>query len=250
MRIGYISDIHYDMEVNIDKNFIFENIYDVLVLGGDIGDYEQSLNFIEFCSNELPDVDIVFVPGNHEYHSHKISYEDINEKFRECDANKENVHVLIEGETWTKNDICFVGATLWSDLGRYSCPGDEFFVVFSAKKIISDFDYIDVSQMRDMYELHHSNIIKCLNNTSATKTIVVTHFPPTLECRNRFFKIDNIAYYFMSYAEDIIMNQTPNYWIFGHTHGDDETTEIHNTTFLCNQTSTRTKKCAVKTFDV
>lgn len=120
MKIALGSDLHLHCG---DINLKNEENADVLILGGDICEArtfkEKPKNafvlkdFFRRVAFQFPHV--VYVMGNHEHYNY-----DFAKTKSLLEANLKdlpNVHVL-EKETFTLNDVTFVGGTLWTDMNK------------------------------------------------------------------------------------------------------------------------------------
>lgn len=141
MKIALCSDLHLEFETITLEN---RDNADVLVLSGDIctakdlqtWDFHPKgkavLKFFENVSKEFPHV--VYVLGNHEHYNYDYadSYNTIKRELEQFS----NIHVL-EKETFTLNDVTFVGGTLWTDMNK----GDEM-TLFHVGVMMNDFRII------------------------------------------------------------------------------------------------------------
>ena len=120
MKIALASDIHLEFG---DINLKNEENAEVLILSGDIctakvfkkGGYARKtvLEFFSRVAFQFPHV--VYVMGNHEHYDFDIAK---TEETLKCQLSIwPNIH-LLEKETWTHNDVTFVGGTLWTDMNK------------------------------------------------------------------------------------------------------------------------------------
>jgi predicted phosphodiesterase len=128
MKISVCSDIHLEFG---DVDFDNTDSADVLILGGDIlvakditqrdpynvmGEQYRSNRYHEFfqrCSARFPHV--IFIAGNHE-HYHNDFAKTIPH-LKDVLGYLPNLHIL-DKETWTLDDVTFIGGTLWTDMNR------------------------------------------------------------------------------------------------------------------------------------
>lgn len=152
MKIALCSDVHLEF-----APLELENTggADVLVLSGDIctakdlntWDFhpkgKDMLRFFENVSKEFPHV--VYVMGNHEHYNfdYANSYATIKEVLNQFD----NIH-LLEKETFTLDDVTFVGGTLWTDMNK----GDEM-TLFHVGQCMNDFRIIQNSNSQVAYKV-------------------------------------------------------------------------------------------------
>ena len=111
-NIRVISDIHlefYSTEINY-YDIITPNIYDILVLAGDIGNPFEYIykNFLVWCRQNF--LKVCIIAGNHEYYGNTI--EDTNRKIEEiCNSNS---IIFLNNSVFIHKNIAFIGTTLWS----------------------------------------------------------------------------------------------------------------------------------------
>lgn len=233
MKVGYISDIHIDSGMNVQRLNIFDQTMDVIIVGGDIGNIDQTSDFL-FMILDTFQCPIIFVPGNHDFYN-GITVEDTiqeyNDLFKDVD-----IHMLVNGGAHTIHGQTFIGATLWSDLGETYNPTISVATKMAAYSVIADFEFIKdmtVEKMYNMYEVDKQGIVKSLEK-HGSDAIIITHFSPSIEFRNELYKIDPLAYYFCGNMESVIQQYQPKAWIYGHTHGNNDPVEYGTTQILCN----------------
>lgn len=98
----------------------------------------------------------------------------------------------------------------------------------NARNQISDFHYITMGKdkrlfnpadVRDIYLNTKKAIQAFLNEHDPRKSVVITHFPPSLELRNpNFKKIELTTSYFSANCDDLIERYKPRCWLYGHHH--------------------------------
>jgi Icc-related predicted phosphoesterase len=156
MKIALASDIHLEFGDLILKN---EENADVLILSGDIctakvfkhkpREREIIRDFFKRVSFQFPHV--VYVMGNHEHYDFDIAktYELLKIEL----AQFENIH-LLEKETWTLDDVTFVGGTLWTNMNK----GDPL-TTWHCGQRMNDFRLITNSNKMT----HHKNVVYAKN---------------------------------------------------------------------------------------
>lgn len=239
MKIGYMSDYHVDMGNKfIDCGSMFDQYVDVLIIAGDIGNREQTVSFIDSLIDTMIGTKIILVLGNHDFYNHVGMTINDHIKFYKDQFKDDPVDVLVHGEVVSYYDVNFVGATLWSDLADRYDPMSGMQAGIAAMNSISDFEYIhdlDVNTMRLEYIKDRNGIIDSLSSLDMDNTIVVTHFSPSIDCRNDAYPITPLSYYFCGHMDDVIKNFQPKYWIYGHTHGNNDDVIMVNTIMTTNQ---------------
>lgn len=68
----------------------------------------------------------------------------------------------------------------------------------------------------------------------ADKTIVISHFPPSMGLRHQGFPEDEFTPYFNANLDDLIEQRQPRYWLYGHNHWSDRQ-RIGQTELISNQ---------------
>ena len=156
MKIALASDIHLEFgDINLQNQ---ENA-EVLILSGDIctakvfkkgGEQRKRvIDFFKRVSFQFPQ--IVYVVGNHEHYDYDIAktYRTLKDQLTVWP----NIHIL-EKETWTLDDVTFVGATLWTDMNK-----DDSLTKWHCGQKMNDFQLIKNSNRKT----HHKNVIYVKN---------------------------------------------------------------------------------------
>jgi predicted phosphohydrolase len=232
MTIQYASDLHLEFPEN--KTFLRANplqaVGEVLLLAGDIVPFsvmDQHKDFFSFLSDNFAAT--YWIPGNHEYYYFDAATKCgvLNEKIRS------NVF-LVNNTSVVHDDVKFIFSTLWSKIN----PANEWQI----ERNMSDFHVIKYGNFRfsaqRFNELHADSMIflkQELATNAATKNVVVTHHVPTFMNYPQKYKGDILNEAFAVELFDLIEATSPNYWIYGHTHGNTPDFEIGKTKLLCNQ---------------
>ena len=226
MKIGLMSDIHSEFyRSNPEWLPPLPEEVDVLILAGDIHIGKATIELVSRISNALPDTIILFVAGNHEFY--KQHYETALAQFRAAFTGNEKIHFL-ENDSITIKEMHFFGATLWTGFDPYIEGVTLIDTMAYARNQISDFCYITTDEnrrlfnpadVRDIYLETKQAITRFLCAHDPEKSVVITHFPPSLSLRNpNFNKIDLITSYFSANCDDLIQTYKPRYWLYGHHH--------------------------------
>ena len=229
MKIRLLSDLHTEGWA-FKYNRLDE---DVLVLAGDIG---VGPNTVEFIKNAFPkDLPIVFVAGNHEYYKHH--FEQTKSAFKE--AFKGTNVKFLDNDSRVINGVRFLGGTMFSDFGlhgevyRYASESDS-------ERGINDFHIIRTGEDNRLWSTkdHKAEFEKfdkymkfMLKEPFDGKTVVVSHFLPSINSVSDRFKGSNLNPYFASNCEHLM--GFSELWLFGHTH-DSFDYEIAGTRVVCN----------------
>ena len=207
MKIQLLSDTHSRLH-----RFKPSKQADLIVHAGDftsgVGDsIEHIVNFVDICDEA--DKDYVIVLGNHDYYGF-VYREDLLKRLDELQIN-----YLVSGKEYVKDDITFIGDTLFTNFSLYNNPLSKIY----AQLNIADFQYIKLSNSFPIYadwmvdefnkQLNFINQYKNKNNV-----IVITHFVPNPILLQDKFKGSELNPYFINNIE-LTGFKT---WICGHTH--------------------------------
>lgn len=229
MKIRLLSDLHTEGWA-FKYNRLNE---DVLVLAGDIGVGPRVVDFIK--STFPADLPIVFVAGNHEYY--KQNFEDTKRLFTESFEGT-NVKFL-NNDSRIINGVRFLGGTMFSDFGlygevyRYAAESDS-------ERSIMDFHIVYTKEDNAFWSIkdHKAEFAKfdkymkfMLKEPFEGKTVVVSHFLPSINSISDRFKGSNLNPYFASNCEHLM--GFSDLWLHGHTH-DSFDYEIAGTRVVCN----------------
>lgn len=230
MRIQLISDLHLNhsnIRMKIDKP-------DVLVIAGDMSPHpEETADWIE--KNVAPEVQVIFVPGNHEYEqSNVFTYDkDMEEAF----AHLENV-VLLQNKTKVIGGVRFLGTTLWTDFAAYDNFGEVEDIKKNAAINICDFQMsfgrnglFTPSEASELHSRAKEYLKKEINTKFDGKTVVITHFLPSPKCVVAKYIGSPLNPYFACNVEHLMPGV--DVWMHGHTH-DSANLKIGDTQILCN----------------
>ena len=231
MRVQYCSDLHLEFEQN--SRYLTENPLsvcgDILILAGDIvplHDEFLSNSFFSYISKSYKQ--IFWVPGNHEYYYNDISEYSIsiNIKLLGNINIVNNIELQYEGTR-------FIFSTLWSRI----TPGNEKII----EQSIADFECITSNNKRfkssDFNKLHDDSMsfIKRSLIGNSDKTVVVPHHLPSALCNSHGHNISPLNEAFCVDLTDYIENCKASFWIYGHSHFNQEPLFIGSTIMLTNQ---------------
>jgi predicted phosphodiesterase len=206
MRINYFSDIHLEF----GSLGLPDNNADIIIAAGDIGVYDQGIEWL--LSLKKP---VVYVAGNHEFYNHE--YRDTMRMLKEKCANT-NIHFL-ENNTFKYNGVRFLGCSLWTDL---FIEGEAPAAVLD--KSLNDFRKIRFEEGKfnpvQFTALHkHSKawLAKALARPFKGKTVVVTHHTPTHWSWNDSPNaVKKLAY--CNDLKPLFHKHDISAWFHGHTH--------------------------------
>lgn len=222
MKLFLASDLHRECHDTPPEMDI--PTCDVVVLAGDISGMKDAL---DYCSEvaQSQGVPVIFVPGNHEYY--KGDYTELSAYARSYADPV--VHVLMDN-TVVIDGVRFIGATLWTDFtsGSRGHKGQIQRNRILAGKYINDFRVIRMSNDRDD-RLRPDHVVEFFKQSCdyfrqqlaqpfAGKTVVVTHFCPSITLEDPKYKGSEVSPYFNANCDAIIQQYQPDFWLYGHTH--------------------------------
>jgi len=232
MIVQYASDLH--LEFGENKSFLNENplqaVGDVLLLAGDIVPFkllDQHKDFFSFLSDSFAAT--YWIPGNHEYYHFNIATKcgALNEKIRS------NIF-LVNNTSIIHDDVKLIFSTLWSKIS----PTKELQI----QRAMNDFHVIkyrgyplSIGQYNQLHADSLAYLEKELALETSIKNVVVTHHVPTYKNYPEKYKDSIINEAFAVELFDLIESTAPDYWIYGHTHGNTPDFKIGKTRLLTNQ---------------
>ena len=237
-----ISDMHIDLnpklflEKNIEKTFGFLRDYrDVVICAcGDIAERTLGIKYFEKLLELQPDLQIVYIPGNHEFYGSNIDemYEDLHTLGA---LTHRNLHVL-DGKYITHaiiGNCLFTGATLWTDYHNGSpIVMNEIQRLFNDYiRIYSGTPFKPITTNRIMQEhfIHKKNILRHLKKYKDVKyKIVMTHHQPYFP--SCVVGADAFAFYtdMLTSLKELDTKELPDFWFSGHTHASTYLPQIIN----------------------
>jgi len=232
MIIQYASDLHLEFKEN--KVFLNANplqvLGDILLLAGDIVPFkllEQHKDFFSFLSDSFSAT--YWVPGNHEYYHFNIA--------TKCGVVNERILsnvFLVNNTSVMHDDVKFIFSTLWSKIS----PAMKYQI----QRAMNDFYVIkyrgyplSIAQYNQLHADSLAFLKEELTLETSTKNVVVTHHVPTYKNYPEKYKDSIINEAFAVELFDLIESTAPDYWIYGHTHGNTTDFEIGKTQLLTNQ---------------
>jgi Icc-related predicted phosphoesterase len=232
-KVAFYADIFYNSELSPGYWTPPANLdVDVILLGGDIHYTPEGLGAMLTEIRESQDsvTRIVVVPGNGEY---------VDQELDSSRARYRKTVEAIPNATWLDNEtvvlpggLRIIGSTLWSEvapgeIGRYS----EMLAGYGLKGV----DDIRLGDryltLRDTNELHAvargfiAGELLDLSERERAKTIVCTHFWPTLrpwtDDAGRPLGGDPESQWLQmtgSDLDELIAESGPRFWLCGHAH--------------------------------
>jgi Icc-related predicted phosphoesterase len=230
MRIRVLSDLH--REFGHEK--LPEVAADVVVLAGDI---DRGTKGVAWARQTFPGVPVLYVAGNHEHYDERIGC--LLEKLRESAAGS-NVHIL-ENETFGVDCYHFFRATLWTDFSLFDDRQSAMLTAGAKGTGITGYRKIrrhDTGKLQPKHTamLHADTrlaLTQFLAGGDRTRSVVITHYAPTIESVATGKEADLISAGYVSKMDDFIALHGPALWVHGHIH-ENRYYGIGNTRILNN----------------
>jgi len=232
MKIQYCSDLHLEFPENMAllKKRPLLPAGDILLLAGDIVPFAVMSKHSDFFDYVADNFEFTYwIPGNHEYY-----YSDISQRSGTFSENIRSNVVLLNNHMVVHKKIRFIFSTLWSRIN----PAYQFQI----ERAMSDFHVIKHNGFRfstDRFNQLHTDCMNfiqpALEQAFDGKTIVVSHHMPTFVNYPPKFRGDVLNDAFAVELTELIEVTKPNFWIFGHLHGDIPAFKIGETHLHTNQ---------------
>jgi Icc-related predicted phosphoesterase len=223
MKIWLFSDLHLEFSP-MPQDFQVPDA-DICVAAGDLLT-KGGTRSLEWLNQTIAShMDVVFVPGNHEFYDKSIISS--RERMKEISASMPRVH-LLDDSSVRFGDVEFIGATLWSN---YQLLGNAQLAAHHAKdklRGMNDFKYIKYQSnpwlrfsptyAMSMFRTSVGFIGRALEESTARTKIVVTHHAPSPQSLDEDKRADISSASYASDLEAFIQEKKPNYWFHGHIH--------------------------------
>jgi predicted phosphodiesterase len=237
MKIQLLSDLHLEA----DPGFTATPApgADLLVLAGDIGSYQRRKDGSAMAEPDwglqrfspLPGVagwpvPVLFVPGNHEYDAL-----DVDTAHQDLRATCDRLGIQwLERETTVIQGVRFVGTTLWSDFDGLVAPGSPLTERLRARHkafraanfYLSKMEgqrggsLFDAEAMRTLGLDCQAWLREALAQPFDGRTVVVTHFAPTLHSADPRYGLSPGTAGFCNALDDLL--PLADFWLHGHLH--------------------------------
>ena len=229
MKLFICSDLHFEFQKDGGKSLVNSLNKDVdgIIIAGDLTTERDIISSLRMICSEYKNV--YYVVGNHEfYYSDLGRVENALYKAKSLFNNLfwlENSNVII-------NNVKIIGCTLW-----FEPRADNFQYEFA----MNDFSIIDGFSSW-VYEKNRKSL-EYLQENVDNNSIVITHHLPSNQCIDKMYKNSELNRFFVSpAAEKIIIEKSPKYWVFGHTHTP-YSNSIGNTKLICNPFGYPRERC-------
>jgi hypothetical protein len=211
---------------------------DLLVLAGDVGSYQRGskLQDADFGLARFSPrlgawpVPVLYVPGNHEYDA--LDFDETHERLR---ATCERLGITwLEREQRVLGGVRFVGTTLWSDFDALALrPGEpeptlQEMLRLRHKAFRAANFYLQKAAAlrhgqpmlaegwREQALVCHQWLREALAQPFDGRTVVVTHFAPSLRSHDPRYGVTPAAAGFCNSLEDLLPQA--DFWLHGHLH--------------------------------
>ncbi len=246
MKIIKLSDLHlesakYKLKINND-------ICDVVIFAGDIGNKFQAMKIIEELLEK--NIIVIYILGNHEYYNYNTKTKTINEIKKgwiERSNKNLNLHVL-DNSSVVIDGVKFIGSTAWTKINTENYSEEEITKGLSKS---SDFSHIITSNLKkefkiirsypiniEEYNKLHEESIQYLKKEITKpfngKKILITHQPLLRESFDDDFNINSFeSQLFYSNYPELIEDSDIDYYFHGHIHKSFNYKK-NNTNVICN----------------
>lgn len=215
-KIAWISDLHFERHSHLELFEYFDDA-DVLIIAGDLHVSAENVVMALKKIRAIISAVIVYVPGNHEYYSSTIKYEDsIFDMFRD-NLMQKDIFILNPGKV-SINGINFIGAPCWPD-NSFHPISKYFFPQYNDFEYIKDFEYKHAELGKRDIEF----ISKSL--TLEEPNIIVSHWLPLPSCISLRYISDRynpcFANDFRKYIDKWSkVGYDIKLWVHGHSHDE------------------------------
>lgn len=222
MQLRVLSDLHLEFMGDQSDDYVRSldlTDVDVCVLAGDIDVERCVAPTLRVFAESNPDVNFVFVPGNHEYYHY--GYRELWRDLASLTHNP-NMHIL-NGDVITLHGQRFLGHTLWFPPTRAALDNQNEWS-----------DFWSIGGLDFWFAQEHSNALAAFRQYMQPGDVVVTHHLPSYDCVSPHWVTAWTNCYFVAPdCHDLIAEREPALWIHGHTHDSVDTT-IGTTRVVCN----------------
>lgn len=231
MRIQLFSDLHLERYPDFQPRFAAD--VDVIVLAGDIGSYQANSRLasddfgLARFSPLRPGASastVLFVPGNHEFDSL-----DFDASYTRLRQTCERLGIIwLEREVVTLGQVRFVGTTLWTDfealvgdnpakqvqLREKAYRAANFYL--TKNTTLKHGEPVLAEGIRAMGLESQAWLRDALSRPFDGKTIVVTHFAPSLLSADPRYGLSTGTSGFCNALDDLF--PAADIWMHGHLH--------------------------------
>jgi Icc-related predicted phosphoesterase len=233
-KVAFYADICYDSEHSPAYWIPPANLdVDVILLGGDIHYSPDGLGAMlaEIRQSQDDATRIVVVPGNGEYANQELN--ESRDRYRAAVAAVPNTTWLDDEAVLLAGGLRIIGSTLWSEVAECDIGHYTELLTGDGRKGVDDIRVGDrYLTLRDTNQMHAAareflaRELRALSAEERAKTIVCTHFWPTLAPwtddagRPADGHQEETRWLHMigSGLDDLIAETGPRFWLCGHAH--------------------------------
>lgn len=237
MFIRYVSDLHLELSA-VDLPQLPNDDQTILILAGDIGNFSshETTTIKHLTKWSLQFKQILYVLGNHDVYNVRVdSGSNIQNLINQSGLS--NVYVL-DKKTHIVDNVCFIGATLWTDYNNADQKSMRF-----AEYAMADYRYIfkddrDLISAQDILKIHRLHRFFIFEEAkkahiNGLKPVVITHHLPSYQSVHPFYANSDLNSAFASDMDNEIVHSDIAIWFHGHTHYCFDYI-IGNTAIKCN----------------
>lgn len=221
MKISIVSDLH--MEIWKEK---FPQIdygdADIVCFLGDIHKGSHALEMMAEVKEAKEGREVFYIVGNHELY--RFEYHAMMKEIKER-ASARGI-IVLENEVFQKDGFTFIGATCWTDY-EFDPQHNASYVMVQAAWNMNDHYLIDWNDekfkpqhAKQLNDVSKQFIFNAIAEHGNDKSIVLTHHAPTKHAVAPRFHGDPLNGAFCNNWDDLIRENGPKLWAFGHTHFD------------------------------
>lgn len=235
MKLQLLSDLHLEVHPHFDSQPAPGA--DLLVLAGDIGSYQKGslladadFGLARFSPLRGWPTPVLFVPGNHEYDM--LDFDAAHARLRETCARLGLI--WLERETLVRDGVRFIGTTLWSDFDALGPSPDDpsatLGQLLSAREkayraanfylrktgTTRSLEPMLAHQWRELAIQCQAWLRQALLAPFEGKTVVVTHFAPSLRSADPRYGLVPGTAGFCNALDSWLAHA--DLWLHGHLH--------------------------------
>jgi Icc-related predicted phosphoesterase len=221
MLVKILSDLHVN---RINPYTYVDHGEHVCVLAGDIAEGMRGVNWA--LTNIPKHIQVLYVPGNHEYYGHEYFELTLNY----IQHNKSNTHVkVLLNEVVDISGTIFAGSTLWTDFMLYNDPK----ATLDWASGLNDSRWIRFNNHMlnagDVISLNKASL-EFLDSINAD--ILITHYAPEFSESDQWRGHYLTPGFLTKIPENI--HKKFKYHIHGHTHNNFDYITPYGTRVICN----------------
>lgn len=215
--IRLVSDLHFSPGQRYEPVPLEEDWDSLLLVAGDLGDYETALTWLTQMSNRFSQV--VVVLGNHDFYNHQqMSHQQKLAKWHN-DISRIEGCVLLENEQLEWQGLRVIGSSLWTDFEDDEKKMQAALEMADYRRIFNENgEKVTPLETQKWHRDSLEYIAKALDE-SHLPSIVVTHHSPTWRCvTNPDYQRSLLTHAYVTELEAFMRKHQPLLWCYGHTH--------------------------------